>query len=501
VPDRERKRRLVLNLRDERPIWSIPAWAVEEIRAALPGGWEVVEVTEPADGRGDGGEESSPEVLRAVRGAEAYAGWGVPRDVFAAATAPPDGRLRWAHSASAGVGGALYEEMRRSDVALTNSAGVHAEPIADTVLAMMLYFARGLDWAVRAQAERRLGAKGRSWPPTRRCASWRSAPPGSWGWAGSARRWRSGARRWGCGGGAAALVRAAGPEGVEVLSGDGALDRLLSISDYLVVTVPMTAETEGMIGARELASAGKRGAGERGARRRGGRGGAGGGAAIGRRLRGAGLDVFAASRCRPSRPCGAFPMLLLPHVSGTSHRFWRRETDLIVTRTCTGTRGGEPSEYRRQACRVLNVSTSPPFPPSPERGGDLREAVENIIKAAVARGASDLHIKSGDVFRARINGQLIPFTKQRLTPDQTRAIAMLPDPARARPAAAGRHHRLRLLVGAGGGGALPREHPAAARQLHDRDAGDPHRDPHLRRSWGCRRCWPTSRRRSAGWCW
>ena len=57
------------------------------------------------------------------------------------------------------------------------------------------------------------------------------------------------------------------------------------------------------------------------------------------------------------------------------------------------------------------------------RGGDLREAVETIIKAAVARGASDLHVKSGDVFRARINGQLIPFTKQRLTPDQTRAIA------------------------------------------------------------------------------
>jgi twitching motility protein PilT len=61
--------------------------------------------------------------------------------------------------------------------------------------------------------------------------------------------------------------------------------------------------------------------------------------------------------------------------------------------------------------------------PIAERGADLREAVETIIKAAVARGASDLHIKSGDVFRARINGQLIPFTKQRLTPEQTRAIA------------------------------------------------------------------------------
>jgi twitching motility protein PilT len=50
--------------------------------------------------------------------------------------------------------------------------------------------------------------------------------------------------------------------------------------------------------------------------------------------------------------------------------------------------------------------------------------VENIISAAVQRGASDLHIKAGDVFRARINGQLIPLTKQRLTPEQTRAIAV-----------------------------------------------------------------------------
>jgi twitching motility protein PilT len=51
-------------------------------------------------------------------------------------------------------------------------------------------------------------------------------------------------------------------------------------------------------------------------------------------------------------------------------------------------------------------------------------AMEKIIKAAVERGASDLHIKAGDVFRARINGKLVPLTKQRLTPDQTRAIAL-----------------------------------------------------------------------------
>jgi twitching motility protein PilT len=50
--------------------------------------------------------------------------------------------------------------------------------------------------------------------------------------------------------------------------------------------------------------------------------------------------------------------------------------------------------------------------------------VEKIIKAAVDRGASDLHIKAGDVFRARIDGKLVAMTKQALTPDQTRAIAL-----------------------------------------------------------------------------
>src|SRR6187401_3489437 len=50
--------------------------------------------------------------------------------------------------------------------------------------------------------------------------------------------------------------------------------------------------------------------------------------------------------------------------------------------------------------------------------------MERIIKAAVERGASDLHIKAGDLFRARIDGKLVPLTKQRLTPEQTRSIAL-----------------------------------------------------------------------------
>ena len=48
-----------------------------------------------------------------------------------------------------------------------------------------------------------------------------------------------------------------------------------------------------------------------------------------------------------------------------------------------------------------------------------------VLKAAVLRGASDVHAKAGDVFRARIDGALVPLTKQRLTPQQTRALAAM----------------------------------------------------------------------------
>lgn len=47
-----------------------------------------------------------------------------------------------------------------------------------------------------------------------------------------------------------------------------------------------------------------------------------------------------------------------------------------------------------------------------------------MLKAAVQRGASDVHIKAGGHVRARINGELVPITKHQLTPDQTRQIAL-----------------------------------------------------------------------------
>jgi phosphoglycerate dehydrogenase-like enzyme len=332
APVSDAERRLVLNLREQRPLYSIPDWAVDEIRAALPDGWTMTDVAEPVDGRGDGGGDSpgARAARGAVRGAEVYVGFGVPADLFAAATEPPDGRLRWAHSASAGVGGSLHAGMRASDVVLTNSAGIYAEPMADTVLAMMLHFARGIDFAVRAQAQSRWDKA----PFDAEDMPLRELAESTLGIVGLGGIGRAVARR-----GVALGMRVVatrrrgteGPEGVEVFSGADALHRILPRSDYLVVAVPQTDDTRAMIGADELAAlpagavvlnVARGGVIDEEALIAALRGGA---------LRGAGLDVFSREPLPGDSPLWTLPnVLVLPHVSGASHRFWRRQTDLII---------------------------------------------------------------------------------------------------------------------------------------------------------------------------
>ena len=106
--------------------------------------------------------------------------------------------------------------------------------------------------------------------------------------------------------------------------------------------------------------------------------------------------------------------------------------------------------------------------------------MEKIIKAAVDRGASDLHIKAGDVFRARINGDLVALTKQALTPDQTRSIALHLMNNEDDKARLDKHSRLRLLVVRAGDRPLPREHHEAAGIVLDHHARHSVGGPDLR---------------------
>jgi len=50
--------------------------------------------------------------------------------------------------------------------------------------------------------------------------------------------------------------------------------------------------------------------------------------------------------------------------------------------------------------------------------------MQELFRAAVERGASDIHIKAGDYIRARVNGDLQALTQQKLTVDQVKGIAL-----------------------------------------------------------------------------
>ncbi|MBU7013783.1 MAG: D-2-hydroxyacid dehydrogenase [Theionarchaea archaeon] len=61
------------------------------------------------------------------------------------------GNLKWIHALAAGVDRLLFPEFIQSDILLTNSSGVHSIPISEHVLGMMLMFSRALDQSLRSQ--------------------------------------------------------------------------------------------------------------------------------------------------------------------------------------------------------------------------------------------------------------------------------------------------------------------------------------------------------------
>jgi phosphoglycerate dehydrogenase-like enzyme len=318
-------RRLVVDLASPRLAWRAPPLVVQAIRRALTGGWEAVEVQAPAASDGDGGSGSS-EAVQAARGAEIYVGYGVPAGVMEAAR----GTLRWAHSGSAGVGACL-PHLEGTGVVLTNSAALHAEPIADWVIAAIAYFARGLDRMREAQLVERwakdefadLGV------PVREYGELRVGVLGLGGIGSAVAR-----RALALGMSVAGVRRRpdrGGPAGARWVGGLAELPRLATESDCLVIAAPHTAETRGAVSRAVLERLPADALVVNVSR----------GTLLDEtalldlldasRLRGAALDVFTAEPLPPGHPFWRHPRVLVsPHVAAVTRRFWEREAGLIV---------------------------------------------------------------------------------------------------------------------------------------------------------------------------
>lgn len=330
---------MVLDLNDRRPAWAMPPWLPRELQDVLPPEWELRVMETPADGSGDGMVNLDPALLEAARDAEIYLGYGVPAALLTAAPG-----LKWVHSGAAGVGGSLTPEMLASPVLFTNSKGIHAPPMADTALGMILHFSRGLDFGVSAKA-RHHWDKDSYYAADHPLMELSRATVGIFGFGGIGREV---AKR--CTALEARVLAfdrgpeafAGEPEGVEPLHGPEGFETLLAESDFLVMTAPETPRTRGILDAHALARM-KEGATLINISR--------GGLADDEamldalrtgRLRGAGLDVFVQEPLPEDHPLWDLPnVLMTPHVSAVTRHFWRRQAELILE-NFRRYRAGEP---------------------------------------------------------------------------------------------------------------------------------------------------------------
>jgi phosphoglycerate dehydrogenase-like enzyme len=324
---REPARRLVVDLAAISRNWSLPEWGAEAIRTAAPPGWEVYVVKESTVSDGDGGGGVGTELLGASRDAEVYFGFGLSPRLLAAAP-----RLRWVHSAAAGVASLLSPAMLASDVLLTNSAGVMGDTIAEHVLGGVIYLLRSFDIAVSLQA-RGVWDKAPfvdTGGSVRELAECRALIVGTGG-IGSAVARRFDALGVRCTG-VRRRPELGPPAGFGKVVGLEHLDAELPGADILVLTAPLTPQTDTLLtGARmdclprgaivvnvargalldEAALAHRLELG---------------------RLRGAVLDVFREEPLPPGSPLwGLRQVLLTPHVAAVSpRRFWERELELFL---------------------------------------------------------------------------------------------------------------------------------------------------------------------------
>ncbi|MGH9729911.1 MAG: D-2-hydroxyacid dehydrogenase [Candidatus Acidiferrales bacterium] len=239
-------------------------------------------------------------------------------------------KLKWIHATAAGVGQLMYPELRQSNVLLTNASGIHAVPMSEHILGMLIAMARRFPDAMRYQSQSRW-AQQEIWDATPRPLELSGRVLLIVGFGSTGRE----------------LARRIQPLGLRIWGitrsgrGDAELaERILPVSelanvlpqaDFVVLAAPETPETRQMMGAREFSLMKPEAYLINVAR-----GTLIDEAAIAEALRtrtiaGAAIDVATEEPLPPQSPLWKLDNIFItPHVSAVTECLWIRQTDLLM---------------------------------------------------------------------------------------------------------------------------------------------------------------------------
>ena len=160
-------------------------------------------------------------------------------------------RLKWIQTLFAGVDAFLYPEVVKSSVVITNAGGVNSIPVSEQVVGMMLCLNRKLHLFMRNQTERKWKTSDMDLIFRMEELSGKTA-----GIVGLGRIGSEIAKKAKCLGMRVIAARrnpsAPKPDYVDKIVSPENLEELLADSDFVIIQIPLTKDTQGMLGEKQL---------------------------------------------------------------------------------------------------------------------------------------------------------------------------------------------------------------------------------------------------------
>ena len=213
---------------------------LEKIAAVSPR-VTVRDVAHLLDAEREGDAAAAQQLDLLLADAEVIFGLELPGDLDRRAA-----RLRWVQVMSAGVDHLMREDVLGSAVTMTNIRGMSATPIAEFVIALALTFAKRLPYCAQLKQQKRWQAF--------RTSSLQSKTIGIVGLGSIGREVARLSRAFGMTVIATSRTgkQTGPPAGVDWMVPRNELPRLLAESDFVVLSLPLTGETRGLVAEKEL---------------------------------------------------------------------------------------------------------------------------------------------------------------------------------------------------------------------------------------------------------